>query len=116
MEDGVIWYCAGSYHIVVNDWDARQAYCLTSPDGLTWTQKPGLAYTPTADFLRYENGAVNRWTKIERPNVYIEDGKVCAMTFAVIDVQKEDDLGNDDHGSKVIVVPFDGEKLLKIEE
>ena len=111
MEDGVIWYCGGCYHIVVNDWDARQAYYLTSRNGLAWTLHEGLAYTPKADFLRYGTGEVNRWTKIERPNVYIEDGVIRAMTFAVIDVQKEDDLGNDDHGSKVVVVPFDGEKL-----
>ena len=110
MEDGVIWYCAGAYHIIVNDWDARQAYYLTSSDGLSWTKHDGLAYTPKADFLRCADGTVNRWTKIERPNVYIENGVVKAMTFAVIDVQKEDDLGDDDHGSKVIVVPFDGEK------
>ena len=33
------------------------------------------------------------------------------MTFAVIDVQKEQDMPNDSHGSKVIVVPFAGNKL-----
>lgn len=111
IEDGVIWHSGGLYRIVVNDWEARQAYYLTSPDGLSWTLHSGLAYTPKAGYIRYENGLVNRWTKVERPSVYIEDGRVTAMTFAVIDVQKEEDLGNDDHGSKVIVVPFDGEKL-----
>ena len=111
MEDGVIWYGSGSYHIIVNDWDARRACYLTSPDGLDWRIRPGLAYAPMADFIRYEDGTVNRWTKIERPGIYMEDGVIRAMTFAVIDVQKEDDLGNDDHGSKVLVIPFDGEKL-----
>ena len=33
------------------------------------------------------------------------------MTLAVIDVEKEQDKGNDDHGSKVIVIPFDGAAL-----
>ena len=111
MEDGVIWQSSGLYHIVVNDWSARRAYYLTSADCVSWTIREGLAYTPEADFLRYEDGTVNRWTKLERPNVYLEDGVVKAMTFAVIDVHKEEDLGNDDHGSKVIVVPFDGEAL-----
>ena len=33
------------------------------------------------------------------------------MTLAVIDVEKEQDKGNDGHGSKVIVIPFDGAAL-----
>ena len=33
------------------------------------------------------------------------------MTLAVIDVEKEQDQGNDGHGSKVIVIPFDGAAL-----
>jgi len=33
------------------------------------------------------------------------------MTFAAIDVEKDQDKGNDGHGSKVIVVPFDGAAL-----
>ena len=111
IEDGVIWQSGRQYHIVVNDWDAREAFWLTSPDGLSWTLHDGFAYTPKADFIRYEDGTVNRWTKLERPSVYLEDGVVKAMTFAVIDVQKEEDLGDDDHGSKVIVVPFDGNGL-----
>ncbi|MBR4234671.1 MAG: hypothetical protein IKR85_01240 [Clostridia bacterium] len=111
LEDGVIWYLDGRYHIVVNDWEARQAYYLTSENAVNWVLHEGLAYTPKSDFIRYEGGKVNRWTKIERPNVYIEDGSVKAMTFAVIDVQKEAHLGNDGHGSKIIVVPFDGTKL-----
>ena len=111
IEDGVIWSSGGLLHIVVNDWDARYAYYLTSEDGLDWTLRRGCAYTPTENFIRYEDGTVNRWTKLERPNVYVENGKIRAMTFAAIDVQKEDDLGNDEHGSKVIVVPFSDDKL-----
>jgi hypothetical protein len=36
---------------------------------------------------------------------------VAAMTFAAIDVEKEQDKGNDGHGSKVIMLPFDGAAL-----
>jgi hypothetical protein len=36
---------------------------------------------------------------------------VAAMTFVAIDVEKEQDKGNDGHGSKFIVVPFDGAAL-----
>ena len=115
VEDPVIWYSDGLYHIVVNKWDARMAYYLTSEDGVTWYKHPGTAYTPGAGFLRYEDGTVNDWTKLERPNIYVEDGRIKAMTFAVIDVQKEQDFGNDDHGSKIIVVPFSSEKLQQLD-
>jgi len=39
--------------------------------------------------VRYTGGAVNHWSKAERPSVYIENGHVAAMTLAVIDVEKE---------------------------
>jgi hypothetical protein len=48
---------------------------------------------------------------MERPGVFIENGHVAAFTFAVIDIPKEEDKGNEPHGSKVIVVPFDGAGL-----
>ena len=84
--------------------------CLAEARG--WKLSDGIAYSPTVDFLRYENSdVVNRWNKIERPGVYIEDGIVRAMTFSVLDLPKEEDKGNDGHASKVIVVPFDGEAL-----
>jgi hypothetical protein len=41
----------------------------------------------------------------------MEDGHVVAMTLAAIDVAKDKELGNDKHGSKVIVIPFDGAAL-----
>ncbi len=111
LEDPVVWFSGGLYHIVVNSWSDRKAYHLTSRDGLTgWTYR-GLAYDPTTNFLRYTDGTVNHWNKIERPNVYLVDGHVAYFTFAVIDVPKEEDRGNDGHGSKVIVVPFAGAAL-----
>lgn len=112
VEDPVIWYSEGLYHCIANKWDARRAYYLTSEDGITnWVLHPGTAYTPDAQFMTYADGTENNWTKLERPNVYIEDGTIKAMTFAVIDVQKEEDFGNDAHGSKIIVVPFSGQSL-----
>jgi hypothetical protein len=48
---------------------------------------------------------------MERPGVLVENGHVAFFTFAVIDVPKGQDRGNDGHGSKVIVVPFDGAAL-----
>ncbi len=111
LEDPCIWYSGGLYHIVVNSWSTRKAYHLTSRDGLhDWTNR-GVAYDPRAAIVRYPDGTVNHWNKAERPSVYVENGHVAAMTLAVIDVEKEEDQGNDGHGSKVIVIPFDGAAL-----
>ena len=108
LEDPVIWYSAGMYHIVVNCWSERKAFHLTSPDGIAnWTNR-GLAYDPTTNFVRYQDGTVNHWDKMERPGVVLENGHVAYFTFAVLDVPKNEELGNDNHGSKIIVVPFDG--------
>jgi hypothetical protein len=82
LEDPVVWFSGGLYHIVVNGWSDRKAYHITSVDGIKdWTFR-GLAYDPTT-----------------------------AFTFAALDVVKEEDKGNDSHGSKIIVIPFDGAAL-----
>lgn len=113
MEDPVMWYSGELYHCIVNQWSARQAYYLVSENGIGgWKLMKGKAYSPLDAFLTYEGTDIsNKWNKIERPNVFIEDGIVKAITFAVLDLEKEADVGNDGHASKVIVVPFDGEAL-----
>ncbi|MEI7935432.1 MAG: hypothetical protein WCK27_01975 [Verrucomicrobiota bacterium] len=111
LEDPVVWFSGGLYHILVNNWSDRKAYHLTSVDGIKdWTFQ-GLAYDPTKDFMRYTDGTVNHWEKLERPGVLLENGHVTAVTLAVLDVPKDQEKGNDNHGSKVIVVPFDGASL-----
>ncbi len=111
LEDPCIWYSGGLYHIIVSSWSTRTAYHLTSADGVhDWTNR-GVAYDPRKNIVRYTDGTVNHWNKVERPSVYIENGHVVAMTLAGIDVEKEQDHGNDGHGSKIIVIPFDGEAL-----
>lgn len=111
LEDPVAWHSGGLYHIVVNSWSQRKAFHLTSENGIDdWTLR-GLAYDPTADFIRYTDGTVNHWNKIERPGVIMKDGHVTHFTFAVIDVPKDQEKGHDTHGSKVIIVPFDGVAL-----
>jgi hypothetical protein len=108
LEDPVIWFSGGWYHVLVNNWGDRRAYHLISRDGISSWKYQGVAYYPEADFIRYSNGQVNHWNKLERPGVYLEKGHVVAITLAVIDVAKEQENGNDNHGSKVIVIPFDG--------
>lgn len=111
LEDPVVWFSGGLYHIVVNNWSDRKAYHLTSANGIHDWKFRGLAYDPTRDFARYTDGTVNHWHKLERPGVLIENGHVVAMTLAVLDVPKAQQKGNDSHGSKVIVIPFDGAAL-----
>ena len=108
LEDPAIFYSGGLYHIVVNSWSTRKAYHLTSKDGKSRWVNRGLAYDPTTNFCRYTDGAVNHWHKMERPGVLIENGHAIALTFAVLDTPKETQRGNNGHGSKIIVVPFDG--------
>lgn len=107
-EDPVIWCSGGQYHLVYNYYDLRKARHMVSPDGIKNWKDMGLAYDPTANFIRYTDGTVNHWYKLERPGVFMENGHVSAFTFAAIDIDKASELGNDTHGSKVIVVPFDG--------
>ncbi|BAJ74955.1 endoglucanase [Microbacterium testaceum StLB037] len=112
MEDPLIWYSGGQYHVIFNSWSAKKAYHYTSTDGATnWTLQPGVAYDANVDFTTYTDGTKNHWAKLERPSMYIENGVPTAMTFAVVDVEKNQENGNDGHGSKVIVVPFDGASL-----
>ena len=48
----------------------RKAYHFTFLDGIhNWRLQPGYPYDPTADFLRYADGAVIHWNKAERPSV-----------------------------------------------
>ena len=111
LEDPCIFYSGGLYHIIVNSWSDRKAFHLTSKDGKSDWVNRGVAYDPTKAFIRYTDGTVNRWHKLERPGVLMEHGHVAAVTFAVLDTPKDDQTGNNGHGSKIIVVPFDGAAL-----
>lgn len=111
FEDPVLWFSGGLFHIVVNNWSDRKAYHLISTNGIANWAFRGLAYDPTRDFVRYTDGTVNRWHKLERPGVYLENGHVVALLLSVLDVPKDQEKGNDQHGSKIIVIPFDGAGL-----
>jgi hypothetical protein len=67
--------------------------------------------SPCARRVRYTDGTVNHWEKMERPGVLLIDGHVAYFTLAALDVPKEQELGDDIHGSKVVVIPFDGAAL-----
>ena len=111
MEDPCVFFAGGVYHIVVNSWSTRKAYHLTSQDGVTNWVNHGLAYDPRKDFVRYSDGTVNHWDKMERFGVLVENGVVTAATLSVLDVEKNQERGNDTHGSKIVVVPFEGTRM-----
>ncbi|HLK89689.1 MAG TPA: glycoside hydrolase family protein [Polyangia bacterium] len=110
-EDPVIWFSGGQYHVLYDYPDDRVGYHLTSTDGIhNWTDQ-GLAYDPryTQQIFSYTDGTVDHWYKMERPNVVLENGLITHVTFAVSDVDKNNQISaGTDHGSKVIVVAFDG--------
>ena len=110
-EDPVIWYSGGQYHVLYDYPGDRVGYHLTSTDGIhNWTDQ-GLAYDPryAQQIFSYTDGTVDHWYKMERPNVLVENGLITHVTFAVADVNKDNQIpAGSNHGSKVIVVPFDG--------
>jgi len=110
-EDPVIWYSGGLYHVLYDYPGDRVGYHLTSKDGIhDWTDR-GLAYDPRSaqKIFSYTDGTVNHWYKMERPFVLVQKGLVTHVTFAVSDVNKDNQIpGGSNHGSKVIVIPFDG--------
>ena len=113
-EDPTVWYSGDMYHIVYNHWPSKTSYHFTSNDGINdWTYR-GIAFKKDeSKIFRYTDGTVNDWEFIERPTAYVENGHVTHFIFSVIDVHKGNDGGSDNHGSKIVVVPFDGERFDK---
>lgn len=108
-EDPTVWYSGGRYHIVYNNWPTKTAYHFTSEDGIHDWKYRGIAYKKDEfKIFRHPDGTVNDWQFIERPTAVVENGHVTHFFFSVIDVTKGQDLANDNHGSKIVFVPFDG--------
>jgi len=113
FEDPVLWKDDIQYHIIVNDWKGRIAYYLRSKDGFHWKTEPGEAYAP--GLAKYEDGTVNDWYKYERIRfLQDEHGRPTHVHFAVIDSTKHDDLPNDIHNSKLIILPMRKARLLEV--
>jgi hypothetical protein len=108
-EDPSVWYSGGMYHIVYNHWPSKTSYHFTSEDGIhDWTYR-GIAFKKgESKIFRYADVTVNDWEFVERPTAYVEDGHVTHFIFSVLDVHKGQDGPDDNHASKIVVVPFDG--------
>lgn len=113
MEDPTVWYSDGLYHIVVNHHVGDTTYHLTSEDGFHNWKNRGLAFKREREVFKHSDGTVENWHTVQRPTVYVENEIVKAFNFSVIDVHKGQDAGNDENGSKIMVVPFDGEAFGK---
>ncbi|MGY5352933.1 glycoside hydrolase family protein [Wenyingzhuangia sp. IMCC45533] len=112
-EDPVIWKDHVQYHLTVNDWLGRIAWHSRSKNGVKWKVDSGEAYMP--GITKYKNGEEEKWHKYERPKV-VQDkyGRALAMNLAVLDTLKYNDLPNDNHSSKLIVVPLNKGCLLEV--
>ncbi len=113
MEDPTVWYSNNMYHIVVNHYGGSHdnTYHLTSEDGIHNWKNRGKVFDRESSIFKHKNGTIEDWRTVQRPTVYTENGVVKSFNFSVIDVHKGEDDGNDKSGSKVIVVPFDGESF-----
>ena len=111
QEDPHIWRSAGTYHVVYSGSGDRVGWHLYSSDGLSWKDN-GYAWSPR-DYQKifcYEGSThCDAWYKMERPGVVLQDGHPTHMTWAVSDVDKDNQVTpGTNHGTKVVVVPFDG--------
>ena len=111
-EDPHIWYSAGTYHVIYSGSGDRVGWHLYSPDGINHWKDGGLAYSPRVyqKVFCYQGSTVcTQWYKSERPGVVLENGHPTHITLAVADVDKDYAIPEgSNHGSKVVVLPFDG--------
>ncbi|MFR9652005.1 MAG: glycoside hydrolase family protein [Rikenellaceae bacterium] len=113
FEDPVIWRDNVQYHLIVNDWLGRIAYYLRSKDGVKWVEDVGEAYTP--GIARHKSGHVEDWYKFERIKVFQDkERRAVLANFAVCDTIKKQDLSNDNHSSKNIIIPLNKGLLIDI--
>lgn len=113
FEDPLIWKDHVQYHLIINDWKGRMAYYQRSKDGVNWKVDPGKAYVP--DVAKYADGTNVDWYKYERPRVFQDEyGRPTQMHFAVIDHVKKEDMPNDIHSSKQIIIPLTVGRLLTV--
>jgi len=112
QEDPHIWRSGGVYHVIYSGSGDRVGWHVYSADGLTNWKDNGYAWSPREykKIFCYEGSTTcNQWYKMERPSVVLENGHPTHVTWAVADVDKDTQIpAGSNHGSKIIVVPFDG--------
>ena len=112
-EDPVVWRSRHQYHCIYNCAMDRQSGYMRSLDGIHWKNEEGLPYDSSSTF--YEDGTKNEWYKFERPKVLQdEQGRATHLSLAVIDINKFEDHGNDNHSSKNMILPLVVERIVDI--
>ena len=112
-EDPHIWYSGGIYHVIYSGSAGSRRLpplFIRRPHELEG-QRVRLvsAGLPEDLLLRGKHAPARQWYKMERPGVVLENGHPTHITWAVADVDKDNQIpAGSNHGSKVIVVPFDG--------
>ena len=111
-EDPHIWRSGGVYHIIYSGSGDRVGWHVYSVDGITNWKDNGYAWSPR-DYQKifcYEGSTTcTQWYKMERPGVVLQEGHPTHITWAVADVDKDNQvLPGTNHGTKIVVVPFDG--------
>ena len=111
QEDPHIWRSGGVYHVIYSGSGDRVGWHVYSADGISWKDN-GYAWSPREyqKIFCYEGTTTcTQWYKMERPGVVLQDGHPTHLTWAVADVDKDNQvLPGTNHGTKIIVVPFDG--------
>ncbi|HET7540872.1 MAG TPA: MYXO-CTERM sorting domain-containing protein [Polyangiaceae bacterium] len=112
QEDPHIWRSGGVYHIIYSGSGDRVGWHVYSVDGITNWKDNGYAWSPRdyQKIFSYEGTSTcSQWYKMERPGVVLQDGHPTHITWAVSDVDKDNQvLPGTNHGTKIVVVPFDG--------
>ncbi len=109
-EDPTVWYSGGLYHVVYNNYGHTDVcHHFTSKDGITDWRYRGVAFDKDQlKIFKYTDGTINDWQVVQRPTAVMHrDGYVSHFLFSVME-SKGGDQGNDNNGSKIVVVPFDG--------
>jgi MYXO-CTERM domain-containing protein len=111
QEDPHIWRSGGVYHVIYSGSGDRVGWHVYSVDGMNWKDN-GYGWSPREyqKIFCYEGTTTcSQWYKMERPGVVLQDGHPTHITWAVADVDKDNQvLPGDKNGTKIIVVPFDG--------
>ncbi|MEP7052998.1 MAG: MYXO-CTERM sorting domain-containing protein [Pseudomonadota bacterium] len=112
QEDPHIWRSGGVYHVIYSGSGDRVGWHVYSVDGITNWKDNGYAWSPRdyqKIFCYAGSTTCTQWYKMERPSVVLQDGHPTHITWAVADVDKDNQvLPGTNHGTKIVVVPFDG--------
>ncbi len=116
--DPVVWYEDGLYHCLVSYEQinggsyACRGFHLVSADGMNdWRMPGGSAWNIGQNFLTYTDGTMNKWAVMKSAGIYMEEGRVNALTLSVSNARLENDGAYDSNGTKVIVMPFNDNGL-----